>query len=139
MTQSIKKLNKDDKKWALDKTGFKRVEDDTPISLSEIPEDDNGLYYKDEPYTPNTLHQRLIVTYSPKYARYQKAIRDAQVDRAEKMLNSGKVKKERRIQMIPQDLSERLLLQKIVKLQKSKIIWIQIKWQMKHFMMECMR
>ena len=96
MTQSIKKLNKDDKKWALDKTGFKRVEDDTPISLSEIPEDDNGLYYKDEPYTPNTLHQRLIVTYSPKYARYQKAIRDAQVDRAEKMLNSGKVKKERR-------------------------------------------
>ena len=93
MTQSIKKLNKDDKKWALDKTGFKRVEDDTPISLSEIPEDDNGLYYKDEPYTPNTLHQRLIVTYSPKYARYQKAIRDAQVDRAEKMLNSGKVKK----------------------------------------------
>ena len=96
VTQSIKKLNKDDKKWALDKTGFKRVEDDTPISLSEIPEDDNGLYYKDEPYTPNTLHQRLIVTYSPKYARYQKAIRDAQVDRAEKMLNSGKVKKERR-------------------------------------------
>lgn len=48
------------------------------VDLSEIPEDDNGLYYKDEPYTPHTLHQRLIVTYSPKYARYQKMIRDAQ-------------------------------------------------------------
>lgn len=96
VTQSIKKLNKDDKKWALDKTGFKRVSDDSPVDLSKIPEDDTGLYYKDEPYTPHSLHQRLIVTYSPKYARYQKSIRDAQVERAEKMLKSGKVKKERR-------------------------------------------
>ena len=54
------------------------------------------MYYKDEPYTPHTLHQRLIVTYSPKYARYQKAIRNTQVERAEAMLSSGKVKKERR-------------------------------------------
>lgn len=96
VTQSIKKLNKDDKKWALDRTGFKRISDDMPVDLSKIPEDDNGLYYKDEPYTPHTLHQRLIVTYSPKYVRYQKTIRDAQVERAEKMLSSGKVKKERR-------------------------------------------
>ena len=96
VTQSIKKLNKDDKKWALDKTGFKRVSDDSPVDLSNIAEDDNGLYYKDEPYTPHSLHQRLIITYSPKYARYQKAIRDAQVERAEKMLKSGKIKKERR-------------------------------------------
>lgn len=95
-TQSIKKLNKEDKKWALDKKGFKRVSDDTPVDLSELPENDNGLYYKDEPYTPHSLHQRLIITYSPKYAKYQKAIRDAQVERAEKMLQSGKVKKERR-------------------------------------------
>lgn len=96
VTQSIKKLNKEDKKWALDKTGFKRVSDDSPIELSKIPEDDTGLYYKDEPYTPHSLHQRLIVTYSPKYAKYQKMIRDAQVERAEKMLKSGKIKKERR-------------------------------------------
>lgn len=96
VTQSIKKLNKEDKKWALDRAGFKRVSDGMPVELSEIPEDDTGLYYKDEPYTPHTLHQRLIVTYSPKYARYQKTIRDAQVERAEKMLGSGKAKKERR-------------------------------------------
>ena len=96
VTQSIKKLNKEDKKWALDKTGFKRVSDDSPVDLSKIPEDDTGLYYKDEPYTPHSLHQRLIITYSPKYAKYQKAIRDAQVERAEKMLKSGKIKKERR-------------------------------------------
>ena len=96
VTQSIKKLNKEDKNWALDKTGFKRVSDDSPVDLSKISEDDTGLYYKDEPYTPHSLHQRLIITYSPKYAKYQKAIRDAQVERAEKMLKSGKIKKERR-------------------------------------------
>ena len=96
VTQSIKKLNKDDKKWALDKTGFKRVSDDSPVDLSKIPEDDMGLYYKDEPYTPHSLHQRLIITYSPKYAKYQKTIRNEQVERAEKMLHSGKTKKERR-------------------------------------------
>ena len=96
VTQSIKKLNKDDKRWALDKTGFKRVSDDSPVELSKIPEDDMGLYYKDEPYTPHSLHQRLIITYSPKYAKYQKTIRNEQVERAEKMLHSGKTKKERR-------------------------------------------
>lgn len=96
VTQSIKKLNKEDKKWALDKSGFKRVSDDSPVDLSKISKDDTGLYYKDEPYTPHSLHQRLIITYSPKYAKYQKAIRDAQVERAEKMLKSGKIKKERR-------------------------------------------
>lgn len=96
VTQSIKKLNKDDKRWALDKTGFKRVSDDSPVDLSKIPEDDMGLYYKDEPYMPHSLHQRLIITYSPKYAKYQKTIRNEQVERAEKMLYSGKTKKERR-------------------------------------------
>ena len=96
VTQSIKKLNKDDKRWALDKTGFKRVSDDSPVDLSKIPEDDMGLYYKDKPYTPHSLHQRLIITYSPKYAKYQKTIRNEQVERAEKMLHSGKTKKERR-------------------------------------------
>lgn len=96
VTQSIKKPGKEDKSWALNRTGFKRVSDDTPVDISKLPEDDEGLYYKEEPYLPNQLDQRLIVTYSPKYARYQRKIRDHQVERAEKMLDSGKVKKERR-------------------------------------------
>lgn len=96
VTQSIKKLPAEDRAWALDKQGFKRVSDDMPVDISLIPEDDTGLYYKDEPYTTRRLHQRLIVTYSPKYARYQKTIRNGQVDRAQKMIDSGKTKKERR-------------------------------------------
>lgn len=96
VTQSIKKLPAEDRAWALNKQGFKRVSDDMPVDISLIPEDDTGLYYKDEPYTTRRLHQRLIVTYSPKYARYQKTIRNGQVDRAQKMIDSGKTKKERR-------------------------------------------
>ena len=96
VTQSIKKLPTEDKLWALNKAGFKRVSDDTPVDIAQLPDDDNGLYYKDEPYSPKKLHQRLIITYSPKYARYQKSIRDSQVERAQKMLDSGSVKKERK-------------------------------------------
>ena len=96
VTQSIKKLKKDEKEWALDPNGFKRVSDDMPVDITQLPDDDKGLYYKDEPYTTKKLHQRLIVTYSPKYALYQKSIRDKQVERAQKMLDAGNTKKNRK-------------------------------------------
>lgn len=96
VTQSIKKLPAEDKTWALDLKGFKRVSDDKPVDITKIPEDDTHLYYKDEPYTTKKLHQRLIITYSPKYALYQKSIRDKQIERAEKILGSGKAKKNRK-------------------------------------------
>ena len=96
VTQSIKKLKKEEKEWALSPQGFKRVSDDIPVDIAKLPEDDKGLYYKEEPYTTKKLHQRLIITYSPKYALYQKALRDKQVDRAQKMLDSGNTKKNRK-------------------------------------------
>ena len=96
VTQSIKKLKKEEKEWSLDPQGFKRVSDDLPVDITKLPEDDRGLYYKDKPYTTKKLHQRLIITYSPKYALYQKAIRGRQVERAQKMLESGSTKKNRR-------------------------------------------
>ena len=96
VTQSVKKLKKEEKEWALSPQGFKRVSDDKQIDITKLPEDDKGLYYKDEPYTTKKLHQRLIITYSPKYALYQKSIRDKQVERAQKMLDSGNAKKNRK-------------------------------------------
>ena len=96
VTQSIKKLKKEEKEWALSHQGFKRVSDNKPVDISQLPEDDTGLYYKDEPYTTKKLHQRLIITYSPKYALYQKSIREKQVDRAQKMLDTGSTKKNRK-------------------------------------------
>ena len=96
VTQSIKKLKKEEKEWTLNLQGFKRVSDNLPVDITKLPEDDKGLYYKDEPYTTKKLHQRLIITYSPKYALYQKAIRDKQVEQAQKMLESGSTKKNRK-------------------------------------------
>lgn len=96
VTQSIKKLKKEEKEWALDPQGFKKVSDDTPVDITKLNSNDKGLYYKDEPYTTKKLHQRLIITYSPKYAAYQRTIRDKQVERAQKMLDSGNTKKNRK-------------------------------------------
>ena len=97
VTQSIKKLPAEDREWALDGKGFKRLSDDSSVDLSRLTEEDRQeLFYKDEPYTTKKLHQRLIITYSPKYAAYQKAVRAEQVSRAEKMIASGSLKKQRK-------------------------------------------
>ena len=96
VTQSIKKLKQEEKDWVLNPQGFKRVSDNTPVDITKLPEDDKELYYKDEPYTTKNLHQRLIITYSPKYALYQKSIRSKQVERAQQMLDTGNAKKNRK-------------------------------------------
>ncbi|MDY3714238.1 MAG: IS1634 family transposase [Blautia sp.] len=97
VTQSIKKLPAEDRAWALDKRGFKRLSDDVCVDITELPEDDKDhLYYKDEPFTTKKLHQRLIITYSPKYAAYQKAVRAEQIARAEKMVANGSLKRQRK-------------------------------------------
>lgn len=97
VTQSIKKLPAEERERALDKTGFRRVSDGRPVDITNLSEkDENALFYKEEPYTTKKLYQRLIITYSPKYAAYQKAIRQGQIERAKKMVESGKRKTERR-------------------------------------------
>ncbi|WP_442876658.1 IS1634 family transposase [Eisenbergiella porci] len=97
VTQSIKKLRTEDKAVALNKDGFKRLSDNRKITFEDISDDgSNELYYKEIPYVSGNLDQRLIVTYSPKYAAYQQAIRQAQVDRAKAMLENGSLKKNRK-------------------------------------------
>lgn len=97
VTQSIKKLPAQDRQWALDRTGFRRLSDDAPVDITLLSDDDKqDLFYKDEPYTTKKLHQRLIITYSPKYAAYQKAVRTEQIARAEKMVAGGSFKKQRK-------------------------------------------
>lgn len=97
VTQSIKKLPAEERQWALDRTGFKRLSDDAPVDITLLSDDDKqDLFYKDEPYTTKKLQQRLIITYSPKYAAYQKAVRAEQVARAEKMVAGGSFKRQRK-------------------------------------------
>ena len=96
VTQSIKKLKNELKEWALSKTGFKRLIDDKPVNLAELPDDDMNLYYKEEPYVSKKLNQRLIVTYSPKFAKYQRTVRNSQIDRAQNLIRSGESKRGKR-------------------------------------------
>lgn len=97
VTQSIKKLRTEDKELALNKCDFRRLSDDRKVTFEEINcGESNELYYKEIPYTSGSIEQRLIVTYSPKYAAYQQTIRQAQVDRATAMIQNGTLKKNRK-------------------------------------------
>ena len=46
--------------------------------------------YKEVPIVTGDMDETLIVTYSPKYKNYQRKIRARQIERAEKMIESGK-------------------------------------------------
>lgn len=97
VTQSIKKLKEEYKGNALDPKGFRRLSDNRLVDLAKLTDQDaDSLFYKEIPYDGKKVCQRLIVTYSPKYAAYQKAVRATQIARAEKMVDSGSAKKERR-------------------------------------------
>lgn len=61
VTQSIKKLPAEDRQWALNGTGFRRLSDDKPVDLSRLSEQDvHELFYKDAPYTTKKLYQESI-------------------------------------------------------------------------------
>ena len=134
----FRSLPAEDKTWALNKSGFKRVADDMPVDITALPDDDTSLYYTEEPYTLKKLHQRLIITYSPKYAHYQKTIREKQVERAEKMISSGNKKNSVKIQTIRGDLLVRPLSRKMEKRLKSIPFLTRIKSQAKQCTMACM-
>ena len=98
ITQSIKKLDDKTKAWALSPYGFKRVGDNVEIKdITNISEEDQKymkhLYYKEMPYKLKSVDQNLIVTYSVKYAKYQKKIRDKQLSRAKEMVDKKTVNK----------------------------------------------
>ena len=97
VTQSIKKLSAEYKELALNRKRFRRLSDHKLVDLDQLTDDDfDQLFYKEEPYSSKKLEQRLIITYSPKYAAYQKEIRQKQVERAMAMLKAGNHKKQRK-------------------------------------------
>lgn len=97
VTQSIKKLPAEYRETALDRKRFRRLSDHKLVDLDGLTEDDyNELFYKEEPYSSKKLEQRLLITYSPKYAAYQREIRAKQIERARSMLSDGKHRKNRK-------------------------------------------
>lgn len=96
-TQSIKKLKAPLKQWALDPTGWKMSGSDIIYDLTELNKESNLdlILYKERWIKEKDLEQKIIVTFSTKYQKYQQNIRDRQIERAQKVIdtNPGKLKK----------------------------------------------
>ena len=101
ITQSLKKLKKEDRDIALNPKQFRRLGSNEFIDIRDLDEKNQevfeSLYYKEVPIEGKSISETLIVTYSPKYKEYQKKIRQAQIERAMKMIGEGgKPKKNRK-------------------------------------------
>ena len=96
-TQSIKKLKSHLKKWALNPKDWFLSDDGKTYDITKLDEtkDKDKVFHKERWIKENGLEQRIIVTYSIKYRDYQRNIRNSQVERAQKAIDSnpGKLKK----------------------------------------------
>ena len=111
-TQSIKKLDKTLKEWALNNEGWYIEGDNSPehnengekirktYDISSFTDEEkekykNIIFYKQRWVIDGRLEQNLIVTFSLKYQSYQRKIRNQQLERARKLLDksSGKYNK----------------------------------------------
>jgi transposase len=96
-TQSIKKLKLHLKEWSLNDEGGwystipNGIGKQNKFTIAEIDElnDSSLTFYKERWINENGLEQRLIVTYSLKYKHYQEKIRQRQIDRAIKLIDSN--------------------------------------------------
>lgn len=102
-TQSVTKLKKHLKEWCLEPTGwklegFETDKDGKPMTF-DISQLETGTelvqkfrsstFYKERWIKEDSLEQKLIVTFSLKYKHYQQSIRERQIKRAQKMLDSS--------------------------------------------------
>ena len=98
-TQSIKKLKKHLKNWALDTKDWSAVGDNKKYDISKLEETEesknsnyNKTFYKKRWINENGLEQAFIVTYSLIYKNYQQKIRNAQIERAKKAIQNKNIK-----------------------------------------------
>ncbi len=101
VTQSLKQLSSEYQADAFSNTGWHLLGTNKIINLSKIDKYDSknkNMYYKEiitektkkdkKTKQKVTLKERMIITFSPKYAAYQKNIRDAQVARAKEIIEN---------------------------------------------------
>lgn len=93
-TQSVKKLKKHLKEWALDPLGWQLDNDIKTYDISELDDEKykDKVFYKERWIKEDGLEQKLIVTYSIKYRNYQQLIRRKQIERAIKTINTNPTK-----------------------------------------------
>ena len=90
VTQSLKKIKGHLKDWALSKDDWHKLNSNKLINLNDIDNSSSNeeIFYKERWINENGLQQRLIVSYSPKYAAYQKNLRANQIERAKNLINN---------------------------------------------------
>ena len=112
VTQSIPQLPGTMKDWALEKKGWKRLgdSDDVTYDISELNlENEKGhLYYRERWFRENRsavkdYEERLIVTFSTKYALYQRQLRAQHMEKALEMIRR-RSEKSRQTQQDPRRL-----------------------------------
>lgn len=105
ITQSLKKMKKEDRDIALNPTQYRIPGSDRMIDLRTLDETDdkvfNTIYYKEVPVVTGGMDETVIVTYSPKYKAYQQKIRNRQIERAEKIIASPEKKRKGKNQNDP--------------------------------------
>lgn len=105
ITQSLKKMNAEDRQTALSPTQFKQLGSNKFIDLNTLDESDetvfHTIYYKEIPVVTGDMDETIIVTYSPKYKSYQRKIRNNQIERAQKMIASPSKKRKGKNQNDP--------------------------------------
>ena len=93
-TQSIKKLKGYLKDWALNTEGWHLSEDNNSYNIAELDEEKyiDKIFYKERWIKEDGLEQKMIVTYSIKQKLYQRKVRNSQVERALKLINTNPTK-----------------------------------------------
>lgn len=94
-TQSVKKLKAYLKEWALEPTGWNLPGKDKKFDIRLLDKDENtyekyklDIFYKERWIKEDGLEQKLIVTYSLKYRDYHRKIRNKQLERATKLIET---------------------------------------------------
>ena len=92
VTQSLKKIKDHLKEWALEKDGWKLPGSEKEYNIDDLDSDKyyDDIFYKERWINEDGFEQRLIVSFSFKYQHYQRKIRTSQIQRAEKIIESGK-------------------------------------------------
>ena len=93
-TQSIKKLKKHLKEWALNPDGWhlSGSEDSYDITELDTTRDKDKIFYKERWIKEDGLEQKLVVTYSLKYKEYQESVRNSQIERAQRTIDTRPTK-----------------------------------------------
>jgi len=94
-TQSVKKLKKHLKEWALDSKGWHISGRKETFDISLLDNDERAYeqyesvtFYKERWIKEDGLEQKLIITYSLKYRDYKRQIRNRQLERAVKLIEN---------------------------------------------------